>query len=57
MLNPTILIGEPLNFKGKLNIYPPTVKEVVTNPNFHVFYKLLTLTEDDIREEIGKKLK
>jgi hypothetical protein len=28
----------------------------VTNPNFGVFYKLLTLTQDDIKEEIGDKL-
>ena len=56
MLDPSILIGEPLNFKNKLNIYPPTVKQVVTNPNFGVFYKLLTITQDDIRDELKDKL-
>ena len=56
MLNPAILIGQPLNFKGKLNIYPPTVKEVVTNPNFGVLYKLITINQDDIKDELKDKL-
>ena len=57
MLDPIVLLGQPLKFKNKLSIYPPTVKEVVTNPSFGIFYKLLTLTQDDIRDEIGDKLK
>ena len=57
MLNASVLIGAPLNFKNKINIYPPQVKDVVTNPNFHVFYKILTISQDDIRDEIGNKLK
>jgi hypothetical protein len=56
MLNPTIFIGEPLNFKNKIKIYPPTVKEVVTNPNYGVFYKLLTLTQEDVKDEVKDKL-
>ena len=57
MLNPNVLLGQPLDFKGKLKIYPPTVKEVVTNPNFGVLYKILTLTQDDVKEELNSKLK
>ena len=56
MLNSLIFIGEPLNFKNKIKIYPPTVKEVVTNPNYGIFYKLLTLTQDDVRDEVKDKL-
>ena len=56
MIDSAVLIGSPLDFKGKLKIYPPQVKDVVTNPNFNVFYKILTLTQDDVRDEIGKKL-
>jgi hypothetical protein len=44
MLDPAILIGEPLRFKGKIFIYPPRVKDVVANPNFGVFYKILTMS-------------
>ena len=56
MLNPAVFIGSPLLFKGKLKIYPPSVREVITNPNFNVFYKLITISEDEVREEIGNKL-
>ena len=56
MINPSILIGEPLNYDGKLKIYPPRVKDVVTNPNFNIFYKVLTITQDDVKDEIGNRL-
>lgn len=56
MINPAVLIGEPLCFKKNIKIYPPTVKDVVANPNFNVYYKILTITEDDVREDIGKKI-
>ena len=56
MLDPVVLIGEPLNYKNKIKIYPPTVKQVVTNPNFGVFYKLLSITQEDIKDELNGKL-
>ena len=56
MLDPAVLIGSPLNFKNKINIYPPQVKDVVTNPNFGVFLKILTLNHDDIKEELKDKI-
>lgn len=56
MLDPIVLLGEPLDFKNKIKVYPPTVKEVVTNPNFGIFYKLLTITQDDIVDELKGKL-
>ena len=57
MLNILAFIGEPLCFKEHLYIYPPTIKEVVTNPNFNLFYKILTMTQDDINEELKDKIK
>ena len=56
MINPVIFINEPLNFQGKLRIYPPSVKEVVANPNFNIYYKILTTNQYDIKEEIGNKI-
>jgi hypothetical protein len=41
-------IGAPLNFKNKLNIYPPSVREVVTNPKFGMYSRILTITQEDI---------
>jgi hypothetical protein len=40
-----------------LKVYPPKIKEVITNPNFNIFYKLLTLTQDDIKDEVSSRLK
>ena len=57
MIEPNVLIGEPLDFQGKLKVYPPKIKEVITNPNFNIFYKLLTLTQDDIKDETASRLK
>ena len=57
MINSVTFIGEPLDFNGKLKIYPPRVKDVVTNPNFGVFYKILTMSQEDIRDEVAGKLK
>ena len=57
MINPVILIGEPLDFQGKIKIYPPRVKDVVANPNFNIYYKILTLTQDDVKDEVKDKLK
>ena len=52
MINPIILIGEPLLFKQGLYIYPPSVREVVANPNFNTFLKILTISAEDIRDEL-----
>jgi hypothetical protein len=35
-------IGEPYEFKPNIKIYPPTVKEVVTNNNYGFYGRLLT---------------
>ena len=56
MPNPSVLIGAPLFFKKGIAIYPPKVKEVVTNPNFNVFYKILTMTQDEIKDELKDKI-
>ena len=56
MLDPVFFIGEPLEFKNKIKIYPPHVKEVITNPDFGTLYKLLTLTQEEIDEEVSKKV-
>ena len=56
MSNPAIFIGEPLTFNNNVKIYPPTIREVVTNPNFNMFYRVLTLTQEDVQDEIGDRL-
>ena len=57
MIDPAIFIGEPLNFQNKLKVYPPCIKDVVTNPKYGIFYKILTMSQDDIKDELKGKLK
>lgn len=48
----------PINFKDKCLIYPPSVKEVLTEKNFHLYQNYLTLSQEQLEDEItdyGKK--
>ena len=54
MININAFIGEPLNFKGKLKIYPPQIKDVVGNNLYGVFLKILTMDQDDVKDELKK---
>jgi hypothetical protein len=55
MINPAAFIGKPLLFKKGISVYPPTIAEVISNPYYGQFIKLLTLSQDDIRDELAKK--
>ena len=57
MIDPNVLLGLPLTFCGKIKIYPPKVKDVISNPKFNMFYSILTFSQDDVREELQKKVK
>jgi hypothetical protein len=52
MINSSVFIGEPLNFKNKIWVYPPKIKDVITNPKFGTYAKILTITAEDIRDEL-----
>ena len=55
MIDPAVFICEPLVFKKKIKIYPPTVKEVVSNPKYNQYLNILTISQEDIQDEISKK--
>ena len=55
MTNASVFIGEPLNFKNKIWIYPPKVKDVITNPKFGFYVKILTLTAEDIQDRLQEE--
>lgn len=57
MIDILVFIKEPLPLKTGVLVYPPSIKEVVSNPDFNKSFKLLTLTEDDIEEEFLKGVK
>jgi hypothetical protein len=44
MNNPAVFIKEPLYFKNKFKIYPPSVRDVVGNPNYARYYRIFTLS-------------
>ena len=44
-------LNEPVQFKPGIEIYPPTVKDVITNNYYGVFGKLLTYSQEDIEDE------
>jgi hypothetical protein len=54
MINAATFIGEPLSFKNVCLIYPPKVKDVVANPAFHTYFRVLTLTQEELVEESRK---
>ena len=45
-------IGEPYTFKTGIKIYPPTVKDVITNHNYHIYSRLLTYSQEEIEDEL-----
>lgn len=48
------VIGQPVTFKGGIKIYPPTVKDVIADDKVGIFYRILTFSEDDIKDEFKK---
>ena len=56
MNNPSVFIKEPLLFKEKIKVYPPSVREVITNPLYAQFLKVLTLTQEEIQDELSQKI-
>jgi hypothetical protein len=54
MSNTLAFLKEPMDFKGKIKIYPPSVKEVVTTTDFGLYQSLLTLNADDIKDHLKK---
>ena len=55
MNNPAVFIKEPLRFKNKFKVYPPSVRDVVGNPRYGQFVKVLTISQEDIQDELAKK--
>ena len=42
---------EPCEFKPGIKIYPPKIKEIVTNENFGIYSRLLTYSQEEIEDE------
>jgi hypothetical protein len=57
MIDPAVLMGLPLNFNKRVKIYPPKIKDVIGNINYSRFFKILTISHEDISYEYHKKNK
>ena len=57
MINELVFINAPLNFEKGVKIYPPTVKEVITQTYFPIFRKLLMSSQEDIEDDIEENKK
>ena len=43
-------IGAPVPFKKGVNIYPPKVREVISNPEYGTYSKILTYSQEEIED-------
>lgn len=51
MSKEVFFLGEPVQFKPGIMIYPPKVKDVVANENFSIYNRLLTYSQEEIEDE------
>ena len=48
-------LGFPEDFQGKFLIYPPKVRDIVSNKNFGQYRQLLTFSQEELDDEFLKK--
>ena len=48
MINDKIFLGFPIEFEDVCKIYPPIVKDVVSNDDFGFYQSLFTITQEDL---------
>ena len=57
MSKASFFIGEPVTFKKGVKIYPPKIKDVVSNPHFSLFGRMLTYSQEEIEDIFVKEKK
>ena len=50
MINERVFLGYPIEFKDICQIYPPTVKDVISNKDFPIYQSLFTMTQEDLED-------
>ena len=50
MIDPKVFLGLPIPYKDICKVYPPTVKDVVENPQVVQLFKLLTYSREEIED-------
>lgn len=54
MIEEKLFLGLPLDFNGKCRVYPPLVRDVVGNDHYGQYQRLLTISQEDIEDEMVK---
>lgn len=54
MIKELFFINEPFEFKKGVKIYPPTVKDVLTNNFFEIYYQILSFSAEDIEDSFAE---
>lgn len=55
MIDGNYFLGLPKLYKNDIFIYPPKIKDVVNNINFNRCLKILTLSQEEIEDELLEK--
>lgn len=57
MSKEAFFIGEPVEFSPGIFVYPPKVRDIITNENFSLYERLLTLSQEEIEDIFVKEKK
>lgn len=57
MTNPAFFLGLPRPFKKLCKVYPPLISEIVADEDFGTYQKLLTMSQEEVEDEIFEKMK
>lgn len=51
MINPSFFLGYPVDFGNICKVYPPKIKDILTEKNYPVYKKLFFSSQEDIEDE------
>lgn len=57
MINDAFFLKLPQPFEDKFNIFPPTVNNVSGDKDFWKYFKALTLSQEEVEDELADKIK
>ena len=55
MTKENAFLGLPTDFNQKFLIYPPKIKEIVSNKKFYQYRQILTFSQEELDDEYVKK--
>ena len=57
MSKEAFFIGAPVEFKAGVKVYPPLLKDIITNYKYGIFLQILTLSQEEIEDIFVKEKK